>query len=106
LGLFCAVGYYGVVITSPDGILWTQRQGDLNILYHIYDVKFDVFNGIFVATGEDGVMTSRDGINWNRENQAGTKDYCNAGMTLCGINNAGKLIFNGRHTNSLMQSVN
>lgn len=59
-GLFVVVGYGGLLLTSPDGINWTNRsfttgQAMLGITYA---------NGMFVAVANNGqVLTSPDGIN-------------------------------------------
>jgi len=62
-GLFVAVGDNGLIITSPDGINWTQRTSPLNS--HFTNIIFG--NNIFVISVNDSVnniMTSPDGINW------------------------------------------
>jgi hypothetical protein len=54
-GLFVAVGEWGTILTSPDGVTWTARtSGTSNLLY---DVTYG--NGTFVAVGEWGtILTS------------------------------------------------
>jgi hypothetical protein len=70
-GLFVAVASNGIgsgtnnVMTSPDGVTWTQRTGANGNAWN--SVTYG--NGLFVATatsgsGADYVMTSPDGINW------------------------------------------
>ena len=59
-GLFVAVGDYKVM-TSPDGIDWTERSvpyPDWN------DITYG--NGLFVAVGDYGALSSSDGVNWTR----------------------------------------
>jgi len=72
-GLFVAVAYgYGLfgpsaVMTSPNGINWTDRQAPYNGWTSV-----TYGDGLFVAVASDGanrVMTSPDGINWT-ERQA------------------------------------
>ena len=63
-GLFVAVGIYGTIITSPDGITWTQRtSGTSN---HLQGVVYG--DGLFVAVGSEypneSILTSTDGITW------------------------------------------
>jgi hypothetical protein len=60
-GTFVAVGRNGTILTSPDGVGWTQRtSGTSN---HLNGVTYG--NGLFVAVGERGaILTSPDGVNW------------------------------------------
>ena len=71
-GRFVAVGgyvedYFGllssasVILTSPDGVSWTERtSGTRN---RLSDVTYG--NGLFVAVGGGGtILTSPDGVNW------------------------------------------
>jgi hypothetical protein len=66
-GLFVAVGagyepYRGVVVSSPEGEVWTARDGKTGAKW-IYSVTFG--SGVFVAVGESGVLTtSPDGVEW------------------------------------------
>ncbi len=58
-GIFVAVGDNGTILTSPDGVTWTQESSGttdrLNAVNH--------GNGIFVAGGDGGaILTSADGI--------------------------------------------
>jgi len=62
-GLFVAVAADGTgdqVITSPDGITWTARDGAADSDW--FGIGYG--NGLFVATGTDTIMTSPDGITW------------------------------------------
>lgn len=61
-GLYVMVGASGKIVTSPDGVTWTDRSisGVTNALYHI-----EYGNGMFVIAGDGGAMyKSTDGINW------------------------------------------
>lgn len=59
--LCVAVGGNGVVHTSPDGLIWTNRPNDL--LYNLYDVAWT--GDRFVAVGTNGtIATSEDGVVW------------------------------------------
>ena len=69
-GLFVAVSLNGTIMTSPDGITWTEQTPPevgntwMSVCYG---------NGLFVAIGQNGdhkVMTSPDGITWTARNQA------------------------------------
>lgn len=60
-GQFVAVGGFGTILTSPDGITWT-RQPRLTYA-HLRGITYG--NGLFVAVGDQGViLTSPDGVNW------------------------------------------
>jgi hypothetical protein len=62
LGLFAAVGWNGAIVTSPDGVDWTDRSIDLTFLA-FNDVTWSGTE--FVAVGEEGeIATSSDGANW------------------------------------------
>ena len=63
-GLFVAVGEFhdgGTILTSPDGVNWTQRvPGTSNDLESV-----GYGNNTFVAVGWYGIIfTSPDGVNW------------------------------------------
>src|SRR5438876_6496522 len=59
-GLFVAVGDFGTIETSSDGVTWTFRHAEAATLN---GVAFG--NDRFVAVGSDGlILNSQDGINW------------------------------------------
>lgn len=60
-GTFVAVGYAGTVLTSPDGVNWTNRtSGTSNLLGSVI-----WGNNTFVVVGDAGtVLTSPDGVSW------------------------------------------
>jgi hypothetical protein len=62
---YVGVGYGSIVLTSPDGINWTdQSPGPIERLYGI-----TWGNGQFVAVGWNGFIgTSPDGITWTSQN--------------------------------------
>jgi hypothetical protein len=61
-GLFVATGLFGAILTSPDGVVWTQT---LQITYGLSDVAYG--NGVYVAVGGLGaIFTSPDGITWTQ----------------------------------------
>ena len=62
-GVYVAVGYSSTtpkILTSPDGITWTQQTSPINS--RLFDVTYA--NGLFFAVGDGGVITSPDGITW------------------------------------------
>jgi len=66
-GQFVAVGYYGSIITSSNGVDWVRRQsGTAN---YLLSVAYG--DGEFVAVGLDvtndgaAMVTSPDGVNWS-----------------------------------------
>ncbi len=67
-GSFVVAGDYGVILTSPDGVTWTERvSGTYDFLYEI-----TYGNGAFVVVGADGIiLTSPDGVTWT-ERVSGT----------------------------------
>ena len=77
-GLFVAVGIYGTIITSPDGITWTQRtSGTSN---HLKRIAYG--NGLFVAVGSkypnESILTSSDGITWTERGTGLTNKSLNS----------------------------
>jgi streptogramin lyase len=54
--------YYGTILTSPDGVIWTTQQEPLGS----YELNGITWSGSkFVAVGIDGIiLTSPDGVNW------------------------------------------
>ena len=62
-GIFVAVGGAGTILTSPDGVTWTQRvSGDYTLLNAVTHG-----NGTFIAVGENGtILTSQDGVTWTK----------------------------------------
>ena len=62
-GLFVAVGYSGGIVSSPDGVTWTNRTVSTWASYTLQGITFAA--GLFVAVGNFGLLlTSPDGINW------------------------------------------
>lgn len=61
---FCAVGDDGVIVTSPDGVVWTERSSGTTA--RLTSVSWDWQTGRWVALGPyDGVIvTSSDGVVW------------------------------------------
>ncbi len=71
-GQFVVVGfryngasYTGVVVTSPDGVTWTDRTSAANITSEMYAVAWG--GGQYVATGV-GASISPDGVTWTPYN--------------------------------------
>jgi photosystem II stability/assembly factor-like uncharacterized protein len=60
---FTAVGAAGVILSSPNGDVWTVATS--NTTSQLNDVAFA--NDLFVAVGNDfNTLISTDGLNWNR----------------------------------------
>ena len=70
-GMFVAVGYSGVILTSPDGVAWAnQSSGTSNDLHGA-----TYANNMFLAVGNSGtILTSPDGIAWT-SHPSGTTEY-------------------------------
>ena len=63
-GLFVAVGTIGTILTSTDGITWTQQVSPTT--QNLNAVAYG--NGLYVAVGDNGIiMTSTDGITWTEQ---------------------------------------
>jgi uncharacterized protein YmfQ (DUF2313 family) len=69
-GLWVAVGEFGTVMTSPDGITWTTRTQPLgSITYNC--VAYG--NGLWVAINAGNkIITSPDGITWTARSEGST----------------------------------
>jgi len=64
-GTFVAVGLNSTILTSPDGVNWTQRTSGTSDVLLLKDVTYG--NGLFVAVGDYGaLLTSSDGVTWTR----------------------------------------
>ncbi len=62
-GLFVAVGDFGKILTSPDGVNWTKRDSGTNVT--LYAITYG--KGLFVAVGSSGtILASPDGVVWTR----------------------------------------
>lgn len=55
--VFVAVGAYGVILSSPDGVTWTARTSGVATVLRGTDHHF-------LATGDEQVLVSRDGVAW------------------------------------------
>jgi len=53
------------VVTSPYGNTWTVHSGKLPVSR--YQVKLTYSNGFFIGTGNNILITSKDGINWVKQ---------------------------------------
>lgn len=61
--LFVGVGNSGTIITSPDGVTWTERTSGVNNELN----KICYANNLFVAVGANGtIITSPDGETWTQ----------------------------------------
>ncbi len=73
-GGYVAVGQYGAIATSADGINWSEQVAPVNV--NLTAVTYAA--GVFVAVGVSAtnvtmniVLTSVDGVNWVQNAQAG-----------------------------------
>ena len=72
---FVAVGSTGFILSSPDGLSWTERSSGTTS--YLYSVTWG--EGTFVAVGGSGtILTSSDGISWEHRT-SGTSE------TLVGV---------------------
>jgi hypothetical protein len=71
-GRFVAVGDGGVIATSEDGLVWSQRSGQVNGNGSLRAITFG--GGMYVAVGDWGtILTSPDGLRWTqRDSGTGT----------------------------------
>lgn len=102
LGLFCAVGSAGVIVTSPDGVTWTARTSGTS--YNLVGVCWAAGLGLFVACGNDSggfnaeIRTSPDGITWTQRYAAANPPALNgvatnaAGTTVIAFGTAGLIL--------------
>jgi hypothetical protein len=72
-GLFVAVGDFGAILTSQDGVNWTGQVSGTSA--ELTGVAYG--NGTFVAVGGGGtILTSQDGMSWTRQT-SGTSNPLN-----------------------------
>ena len=65
-GLFVTVGNVGSILTSSDGISWTERTSGTT--KNLYGVTYG--GGLFVTVGDNGtILTSSDGTTWTENGQ-------------------------------------
>jgi len=69
-GTFAAVGDFGTILTSPDGVAWTSR--DSGTISPFNGVTYG--NGTFVSVGST-IMTSPDGVAWTYRDSATTRPF-------------------------------
>jgi hypothetical protein len=92
--LLVSVGYdwqndYPLIITTSDGVTWTQQNSEVITNASGYQLQSIVYNGFqFVAVGygvsaSDGglVLTSTDGVNWTLQ----TPPYADVATYLLGV---------------------
>ena len=70
---YIAVGYYGHIISSPDGAIWSQETS--NTSNNLYGMTYG--GGQYVAVGAAGtIVTSPNGSDWSvRDSTLTTNDY-------------------------------
>ena len=59
--LFVVVGANGLILTSTNGVSWTQRTSGTTV--YISDVMYG--NGYYVAVGNTRILRSSDGVDWS-----------------------------------------
>ncbi len=80
-GVMVAVGNPGLIYSSIDGTLWTQRASGTN--EWLVGVAYG--NGLFVAVGDNGrVLRSTDGASWSYAANVGTIFRLNAVIYAAG----------------------
>ena len=63
-GIFVAVGDWGTILTSRDGVKWTQQHSGTD--EDLQGVAYG--NGTFVVVGRyGGILTSQDGATWTAQ---------------------------------------
>jgi len=68
--IFVVVGWSGRILTSHDGIQWTERSSGTS--NNLKDVIFE--NGSFLVVGHSGtILSSTDGITWSKMSSGTTK---------------------------------
>src|SRR2546422_4015164 len=86
-GTFVAIGSYGTILTSSDGLHWTRQNSEVLEAFrqwttsprYLYEITYG--NGLFVAVGGGSdetqglVLTSRDGVNWGITWLSGARLY-------------------------------
>jgi len=68
-GMYLAVGDYGAILSSPDGVIWTaQTSGTTN---HLYSVTWD--GSQYLAVGYNStILSSPDGVIWTAQTSGTT----------------------------------
>ena len=70
-GLFVTVGNVGSILTSSDGISWTERTSGTT--KNLYGVTYG--GGLLVAVGDNGtIITSSSGTSWTSRTSGITKN--------------------------------
>ncbi len=80
-GTFVAVSVDGTILTSPDGVTWTQRDSGVTRA-PLYGVTYG--NNTFVAVGQyyasntytAVILTSPDGVTWTQRNSGVSAGAC------------------------------
>ncbi|MBQ2173664.1 MAG: phage tail family protein, partial [Alphaproteobacteria bacterium] len=66
LGLFVAVGYGGTILTSLDGVTWSNRISGVSV--DLNGITYSEPLGLFVAVGDSGtILTSPSGVTWSSQ---------------------------------------
>lgn len=60
---FIAVGDGGVILTSPDGINWTERESGTDV--DLYAIGFDLYDHVVVGDGATVLASSDGAASWS-----------------------------------------
>lgn len=91
-GVYVAIGTYGTVASSTDGITWTNRTSNTG-----NDINKVIYaNGLFVTCGSGGhIVTSPDGITWTLRTSGTTntlRDIIYANSRFVAVGSSGTIV--------------
>lgn len=91
-GLYVAVGDRGVILTSADGVNWSERQSHVD--KNLYDITWG--KNQFAAVGEGGItLISTDGVNWalgETDNSADLQSIACNGEQFVAVGDSGTVL--------------
>ena len=86
---FIAVGDRGTILISSDGFAWLEQ---IELTNFFSTITFG--NGIFAASGSEGISTSVDGISWTRRMAPRVNELAYLNELFVGVGNS--MIFSSR----------